>query len=137
MSWEIESVRYEENPAAMREFLSWGGPVGTDLIRRGKTLEFRARQSAGIRTGKLRLDIETRRRTVVDGLQIEVGNWHTEYAAAHHDGAKPHVIIPRPTNPIGRLVFRVNGRLVFAKRVNHPGNKPNHYLSRWLQEAVR
>ena len=85
----------------------------------------------------MRRDIEIRHRTVVDGLQGEVGSWHTRHAAAHHEGAQPHVILPRPSNPIGRLVFRVNGKLVFAKKVNHPGNRPNPYLSRWLREAVR
>lgn len=128
---------YETIPHAMERFLGWDGPIGNDLDRRLRTLEFRARMSAGHDTGKLRLDIETRRRTVVDGLQGEVGNWHTRYAAAHHQGAQPHVIVPRPDNASGRLVFKVNGRTVFAKKVNHPGNRPNPYLTRWLNEAVR
>ena len=128
---------FEIHDAELKHFLGWGGPVGSDLRRRGRTLEYRARASAGMRTGKLRLDIRTKERTVVDGLQIEVGNWHTRYAAAHHQGAKPHIIVPRPDNPIQRLVFRVGGRIVFAKKVNHPGNAPNPYLSRWLHEAVR
>lgn len=120
---------------AMAAFLGWQGPIGRDLRRRGRTLEFRARASAGKDTGKLRADIQTKERTVVDGLQLEVGNWHTRYAAAHHNGAKPHVIVPR--KPGGVLRFQVGGKVVFAKRVNHPGNRPNPYLSRWLREAVR
>lgn len=128
---------YVTDKAALGHYIGWAGPVGNDLNRRLRTLEFRARSSAGVRTGKLRADIETRRRTVVDGLQGEVGNWGTRYAAAHHEGAKPHVIVPRPGNPIGRLVFKVGERTVFAKKVNHPGNRPNPYLTRWLQEAVR
>lgn len=130
-------ARVEIIQPAMRNYLSWEGPVGHDLSRRLRTLEFRARQSAGIKTGRLRADIETRKRTVVDGLQGEVGNWGTRYAAAHHEGAQPHVIVPRPENKLGRLVFTVNGRKVFATRVQHPGNRPNPYLSRWLREAVR
>lgn len=122
---------------ALQRFLGWSGPVGSDLRRRGRTLEFRARRSAGVKSGRLRLDIETRERTVVDGLMLEIGNWGVRYAAAHHEGARPHVILPRPENVTQRLVFRVGGRLVFAKRVNHPGNRPNPYLSRWLREAVR
>lgn len=121
----------------LQRFLGWGGPVGRDLDRRLLTLQFRGRQSAGLRSGKLRLDVRIKRKVVVDGLQGEVGNWNTRYAAAHHEGAREHVILPRPENPHGRLVFRVNGRLVFAKKVNHPGNRPNPYLSRWLREAVR
>lgn len=128
---------YQEDPAAMRVFLGWGGPIGSDLRRRGRTLEFRSRMSVGVRTGRLRADIKTKERTVVDGLQLEVGNWGVRYAAAHHEGADPHVIVPKASNPIGRLVFQVNGRTVFAKKVNHPGNRPNPYLRRWLNEAVR
>jgi hypothetical protein len=126
---------YVTDQPVMDHFLGWTGPIGSDLRRRGRTLEFRARSSAGFRTGKLRLDIETRERTVVDGLQIEVGNWHVRYAAAQHQGARPHIIVPR--KPGGRLVFQVAGKTVFAKRVNHPGNPANPYLARWLNEAVR
>lgn len=120
---------------AMTAFLGWEGPIGKDLRRRGRTLEFRARASAGKKTGRLRADIQTKERTVVDGLQLEVGNWGVRYAAAHHNGAKAHVIVPR--KPGGVLRFQVGGKVVFAKRVNHPGNRPNPYLSRWLREAVR
>lgn len=129
MSYEFEIEHY-----TLKNYLGWTGPVGSDLRRRLRTLQFRARQSSGVRTGKLRLDVAIKERTVVDGLQGEVGNWHTRYAAAHHEGAKPHVI--RPKNAAS-LAFRVHGRLVFAKRVNHPGNRPNPYLARWLKEAVR
>lgn len=128
---------YEEDRPAMRRFLGWTGPIGADLRRRGRTLEFRSRTapSPNVRSGKLRLDIETRERTVVDGLQIEVGNWNTPYAAAQHEGAKAHVILPK--TPGGRLVFKIAGVTVFAKKVNHPGNPATHYLSRWLREAVQ
>lgn len=122
---------------ALARYLGWEGPVGHDMSRRLRTLEFRAKQSVGVDSHSLQRGIETRKRTVVDGLQGEVGNWHHRYAAAHHEGARPHVIVPRPENVLGRLVFTVNGRKVFATRVQHPGNRPNPYLSRWLREAVR
>lgn len=125
---------YIPDQAALRYFKGWQGPVGRDLIRRGRTLEFRARNSAGIDTGRLRADIETRRKDVTDGIEIQVGSWNIDWALVHHEGSRPHVILPRRAP---RLVFRVNGRIVFAKRVNHPGTRPNSYLSRWLREAVR
>lgn len=125
---------YIPDRAAQARFRSWSGPVGNDLDRRLKTLRFRAMGSVGVDSGLLRSTIEIRRKTVADGLQGEVGNFHSDYAAAHHEGALPHVIEARRAP---RLVFRVNGQLVFAKKVNHPGNKPNPYLSRWLGEAVR
>lgn len=48
-----------------------------------------------------------------------------------HEGTDPHVILPR-NGPY--LVFwsAAAGRVVYAKRVMHPGTKPN----RWLTEAL-
>lgn len=121
---------------AMEYFLGWNGPIGDDLRRRGRTLEFRARNSTGVRTGRLRADIKTRERAVVDGLQVEVGNWGVRYAAAHHQGAKPHKIRARNA-PFLHFYWEKHGTWVKTQEVNHPGNRPNPYLARWLREAVR
>lgn len=56
-----------------------------------------------------------------------------EYAAAVNDGARPHIIRPR-TKQV--LRFRVDGQVVFAKVVNHPGNKGSHFLDRALREVA-
>lgn len=48
------------------------------------------------------------------------------YSAPVHEGARPHVIRPRNARA---LRFEVEGgRVVFARRVNHPGNAPNPFL---------
>lgn len=112
---------------------SWDGPIGRDLNRRLRTLEFRARMSTGVKTGELKRRMETKRKVVRQGLEGRVGS-PVKYAAAHHDGARPHIIRPRNAKA---LRFVVGGRVVFAGRVNHPGNRPNPYLTRWLREAVR
>lgn len=112
---------------------SWNGPIGRDLSRRLRTVEFRARMSAGIKTGELRARMHTEKSVVKQGLQGRVGS-PVKYAAAHHEGARPHVIKPRHGK---YLRFVVAGHVVFATRVNHPGNRPNPYLTRWLREAVR
>jgi hypothetical protein len=111
----------------------WDGPIGRDLNRRLRTLEFRARMSAGISTGQLRAKMETKRSVERKGLRGDVGS-PVKYAAAHHEGAKPHVIRPRSKK---YLRFVVGGTVVFATRVHHPGNRPNPYLTRWLREAVK
>ena len=65
------------------------------------------------------------------------------YAAAVHQGSKPHVIKPRRPNTLLRFAVakkRETGQpgLVFAKKVNHPGHpEPNPFLLRALQEALR
>lgn len=113
----------------------WDGMVGRDLNRRLRTLEFRARASAGRKTGNLRARMETTGRKVDHrGLEARVGA-PVKYALVHHQGSRPHVIKPRKAG--GTLRFVIGGRVIFAKRVNHPGTRPNHYLTRWLRETVR
>lgn len=41
-------------------------------------------------------------------------------------GTPRHDILPR--KPGGMLRFTVGGRIVFARRVDHPGTKPNNFL---------
>ena len=42
------------------------------------------------------------------------------------NGTRPHEI--RPRRPGGVLRFTTGGRTVFARRVDHPGTKPNPFL---------
>lgn len=50
-------------------------------------------------------------------------------------GTKPHVIRPRRKG--GSLRFVVKGKVVFAKRVNHPGTRPLKFLYRATTAAGR
>ncbi|MDD3894916.1 MAG: hypothetical protein PHU36_07840 [Syntrophomonadaceae bacterium] len=63
-------------------------------------------------------------RSSVDGL-LGVVELATPNAIGLHNGRAAHVIKPR-----NKLVLRfpVNGKFVFAKCVNHPGNKPDPFL---------
>lgn len=120
---EIEKIRFDPD-----------GMVGKDLKRRVRTLEFRARATAGFKTGALKASIESDGPTPTGGgLQMKVGS-PLKYAAAHHEGARAHVIRPRKAKS---LRFVIAGKIVFASKVRHPGNRPNPYLSRWLREAVK
>lgn len=145
----VVSITLQVDHAAMAQLQSWEGPCGQDSRRRLDTLEFRARNSAGISTpnptrptpgGALRMSIRTEIKPInkPGTLEATVGS-NRPYAAAHHEGAKRHKIVPRASNPSGLLRFwwgRV-GAIVYRKSVNHPGNRPNPYLTRWLREAVR
>lgn len=120
---EIERIRFDPN-----------GMIGRDLTRRLRTLEFRARMSAPRRTGALSASIARLPITKISqGLQARVGS-PLKYAAAQELGARPHVIVPKYAKA---LRFTVAGKVVFAQKVNHPGNPAHPYLSRWLREAVR
>ena len=53
-----------------------------------------------------------------------------DYAAAVHDGSKPHII--RPKNKKA-LAFKAGGRTVFASSVRHPGAAARP----WLYNAAK
>jgi hypothetical protein len=67
------------------------------------------------------------------GRAIKIQN-SAAHAHAIDGGAKPHVIRPRRART---LAFKVKGKLVFARKVNHPGNKPFKFLYRATTAAGR
>ena len=114
----------------------WNGVVGTWLDRKLHELEVGAKASVGVETGELQQKIEVKKHPKIrENLSGSVGANPDEdlegYAAMHHNGTKPHIITPK--NPNGLLKFRSKGKLVYAKKVHHPGTKPNNYLTRWLR----
>lgn len=58
------------------------------------------------------------------GPAIQVGSTHPR-AKMHHEGTRAHVIEPKRATV---LRFKVGGATVFARRVQHPGTKPNRFL---------
>jgi hypothetical protein len=57
-----------------------------------------------------------------------------KYAPAIDLGARAHVIRPRRAR---FLRFTVGGKVVFARKVNHPGNRPYRFLYRATNAAGR
>jgi hypothetical protein len=55
------------------------------------------------------------------------------YAKGLEDGNPPHVIVPVRAK---MLSFVVGGTRVFARKVNHPGNRAFHYLRDTLHETA-
>lgn len=85
-------------------------------------------------TGDLRRSLRTTTRLTFRGWAARVGS-DLDYAKFVHDGTRKHVIRPRP--PRKALRFTIDGSVVFAARVNHPGTKPNRFLDRALQQVAR
>jgi hypothetical protein len=113
------------------------GDTGRFLRKKAERLRDAARRQAGVNTGRLRRSIRVygHRRSAV-GQQIQVGS-SVPYALMHHEGTKPHIITP---NNHRFLKFKPKGvskagwnvladGSVLARKVRHPGTKPNRYLS--------
>ena len=101
------------------------GTVGRDLGKRGRKVAVAAKRQVGVKTGALKKSIIVTHGRNVRGQFVKVGS-QLDYALLHHEGARPHIIVPKRAQ---YLVFMSGRKLVYAKRVNHPGTKPNRYLS--------
>jgi hypothetical protein len=56
-----------------------------------------------------------------------------EYALAHHEGTKPHIIRPDRAKA---LRFTSGSRIIYSRAVKHPGTRANRYLKDQLYIAV-
>lgn len=106
----------------------------------GKELE-KATKGAGkhiLATEKAEVPIKTgtlRRSITMDYRPISVAIYPTvKYALPVHEGSGAHVIFPK-TKKV--LRFRVGGKWVFARKVNHPGTKANPFVERTVAKADR
>jgi hypothetical protein len=112
---------------------SQAGTVGRDLTRRALKVKAAAQAQVGVKTGALKASIRLEHGRAVYGQQIRVGS-DLEYAYMHHEGTRPHVILPQPG---GTLRFRGRGgAIVHTTRIDHPGTRPNKYLSDNLYLAI-
>ncbi|MFG2873289.1 HK97 gp10 family phage protein [Streptomyces sp. NPDC048338] len=103
---------------------------GDDVARR---VVNRAKVLAPVDTGRLRASIRMEsRRTFTLKTVWTVGS-DVYYAPYVNDGTRPHVIRPKTKQA---LRFKVGGRVVFARVVNHPGTRPQPFLDRALREVA-
>lgn len=134
MEFYIQSVTFKADPTQWRAFRSSrNGPIGSDLYRRGKLLQSLSKSSAPKRTGALSGSIYLEYKAKWNP-EVLVGS-RLNYAYFVHEGTRPHVIRAKP----GRVLrFRYNGMVVYAQKVNHPGQvRPRKYLSMHLRTVTR
>lgn len=125
-----------------RVFRSWNGMTGDYIRKRSRRLETLARSGVGVRSGALKASIDSRYGRQGGELRVKVGaNPHLPdsmrtrgYGYFHHEGTLPHKITAKNAKA---LKFRMAGRTVYRRSVNHPGTKPNPYLTRYLKEVIR
>ena len=108
------------------------GMVAKDVEKRALRVLAGAIRQVGKRTGKLSRSLHTEM-TYRPVTGAYIGS-NVRYALMHHDGTKKHSIVAKP----GRmLTFTANGKRVYARKVLHPGTRPNRYLTDQLIKAVR
>jgi hypothetical protein len=107
-----------------------GGMVYRDMERRLRRVEEEAIRRA---PGGMKTTIRAQLRSA--GGDFE-GSISVRHPAAIYvvNGTRPHMIFPR--RPGGVLRFTTGGRVVYAKFVSHPGNKPNDFLRQALRAAL-
>ena len=128
----MANVRFDE--AALHRLLnSTTGPVGRHMRTIGLKIYAGATSMAGHRTGQLRRRMYVSQGTRGRYQYVEVGS-KARHAYWLHEGTKPHRILPEN----GRLLrFNVGGRVVYARKVMHPGTRPNPFLTVPMRKAIR
>lgn len=133
------------DPVKLAEFMrSSQGPVIRHMIEQGERVKIKAQELVGVyeppdaysaanrkrRPGTLR-DSIVKRVADVNGQPAVIVGSDDPIALWHHEGTQPHVVVPR-TKP--RLVFYwpKAGAVVSFLRVNHPGTRPNRFLTKAL-----
>lgn len=109
------------------------GAVGSHLMSRGRLIVTAAKVQVGVKTGRLKKSIQINYQKMPQGPRVKIGS-NVSYALLHHEGSRPHVIVAKPPK---MLKFNSkSGKTIFTKSVNHPGTRPNRYLSDHLKIAI-
>ena len=94
----------------------------------------RAKILCPVDTGRLRASIKSKRSGFFTLRPKATVYSNVAYAGFVNDGTRPHIIRPRRAKA---LRFRMNGRIVYAQVVNHPGTRARPFLDRALEEIAR
>jgi hypothetical protein len=117
-------IRWVPNPAAPAEI----DRAAMDLlVRKARAVQREARAMAPGRMGR-------RVNAVIVGKHVRVESSHpaTLYVIK---GTRRHFI--RKGKAPGKILrFRIQGRTVFARWVDHPGTKPNDFLTKALRTVA-
>lgn len=117
-------IRFDET--VLRTMLtSKRGMVGLRLRLLGRRILAAAKRQVGVRSGALRASLHMRHFRDPRGQFIKIGS-SLDYARLHHEGTRPHLILPRKRQI---LRFYSRGQVVRTHMVKHPGTKPNRYLT--------
>ncbi|HEX6686809.1 MAG TPA: hypothetical protein VF062_28850 [Candidatus Limnocylindrales bacterium] len=114
---------------------SWSGDIGRATLQLCRHIKRYQKLIAPRKTGALVRSIEIGGRgRWAGGLQTSVGANPEQFGVIgvawwQDQGTRPHQILPRPGNARGLMVFYwpKAGRVVYRRRVFHPGNPATHW----------
>jgi len=92
----------------------------------------RVRQFIPVRTGRLLETVEMEKISPVY-IIVTSGGSEAPYAPFVAFGTRPHIILPREASA---LRFEIDGEVIFAKRVMHPGYVGSQYPRLAIEYAV-
>jgi hypothetical protein len=121
-------------PVLNFELKTRNGMVGQYLHKKALLIQKDAQNMVGVKTGKLKRSIHIRHISTSSGHSVSIGST-LSYAFMHHEGTKPHVIMPAPGKTT--LRFSSKARIIHTKVVMHPGTRPNRYLTIPLANRIR
>lgn len=129
------------------------GPIVRDLVRRGTRVQEAARRQVRlghIGTGRSNLRYTIVKRLVweggpaarggagpASGMPVMLVGSEAPHALLHHEGSRPHEILPRRKKALAFYADSGRGPFVITRRVWHPGFSGNRYLSDNIHLAVQ
>lgn len=128
----ITSVRFDVNQAGLER-------QAQPILRRThssltRQIDAQAKVNAPVRTGHLGRSVREDPQTWPSPLHVSGGvTAHAKYAAAVHQGSRPHVIRPRTKKA---LAFVWRGQPVVFRSVNHPGTKARPFLLNAARQVI-
>jgi hypothetical protein len=123
-AWAFKGVKFY--PGALDYVLdNPQGDVGKYLKKRGRFIVAAAKRQVGVDTGRLQQSIYYTHLRDSRSQYLWIGS-NEPHALMHHEGTRPHTIVPREA-PI--LRFTSGSRIIYTRHVEHPGTRPNRYLS--------
>lgn len=134
MKYYVSGTRVQVYHKRLQNYIqSPRSDIGKFLLKRGREIKARAKLQVGKDTGQLKNSIYVKHYRGAVNPYVMVGS-KVRHAYMHHEGTNPHVIKAKNARAL-RFVY--NGAVVYVQKVNHPGTKPNRYLSDQLKHAVR
>lgn len=137
-------IRSRSGQVSVRQFDRFAndpaGPIRTDLRRRAGNVQQYQIRHAPRRTGRLVSTSRKREGRIGGQLYVEVlvgRAGMTDYLGYVLFGTQAHEIRAVPNRPNAHLRFIAGGRIVYARRVWHPGSQANNFVRDSLVAGAR